>query len=146
MTGVRREEPAFHCADKPEGCFSWRGTPCKGTRAWPLGHLPLATHLLSSQILFSKAYKPHKHCSTANNPAPPACNAKLPANQLSDSGCGKEKGTSRQERSSDISPAVPQVPICRRAGRRQADASPNKYEVSGPQGTIGALPATLAGP
>lgn len=38
------------------------------------------------------------------------------------------------------------VPICRRAGRRRAGASPNKYEVSAPHGTIGTLPGRGALP
>lgn len=43
-------------------------------------------------------------------------------------------------------PRSPPVPICRRAGRRRAGASPNKYEASAPHGTIGAVPGRGALP
>lgn len=151
MTAVRGEDPALHRSDtssQPEDCFGWHGTlhnRAAGMHGHQVISLPPPTRsaLKSSS---AKHLRPQMLCSTANHPSPPGGNAKLPASRLSDSGGGKGKDASRQEWSSDISPVVPQVPICRRAGRHQAGASPNKYSASGPQRPIGALPATLAEP
>lgn len=91
-----------------------------------MGHPP-ATLLPSSQILSSEASQAADALPHGAQPSPASSDARLPASELSDPGCGKGRDSSCQEWSSDISPEVPQVPICQRAGRHQAGASPNNW-------------------
>lgn len=59
---------------------------------------------------------------------------------------GRGKAAIREGEGAVTFPRSPPVPVCRRAGRRRAGASPNKREASAPHGTIGALPGRGALP